>query len=141
MDRHLVLLKFFNANRQIQKYREENPPTKSEYNEIINKISGSGRDILCFLLNFEGTNQRNIAKNMDISSQAVSEMIKKLVNLELIQKVSGSQNNENIICLTDFGKIIAKRLDFAVKDHANHVFSNLNDEEIEQFSKLLDKIV
>lgn len=141
MDRYLVLLEFFSIGKKIQKYREDNGPPDDENSKIISKISNSARDILCFLLNNGSMNQRSLAKHMNISSQAVSETIKKLQKKELVEKIYGSQNNENIIRLTTIGEDIAKRLDFTIKDHANAVLGNLTDEECEQLFNLLIKIV
>ncbi|MFI3227748.1 MAG: MarR family winged helix-turn-helix transcriptional regulator [Clostridia bacterium] len=141
MDKRLVLLKFFKVSDKILKYQEENGPNEDEFSTIVSKISVSGRNILCFLLNGKSTNQRTIAKQMNISSQAVSEVVKKLEVLNLIEKKYGLQNNENLILLTESGELIAKKLDFTIKDHANNVFSKLNDEETEQLFNLLDKIL
>lgn len=141
MDKHLVLAKFFVT---FEKVRREKDNSHNDENGTADlkrkyKLSPSGCTMLCTLLTHGNLNQRNIAKMMNISSQAVSEAIKKLEQNELIIKESGTHNNEKIISLTKSGAEFAKKLDEGIKIHASTVFKNFNDEETDMLYALLEK--
>lgn len=143
MEKHDVLLKFFEATDKVK-----NGHGQSHYDKKIKldlrqkyKIPPSGCNMLRALLENGSLNQRSIAKLMNISSQAVSEAIKKLEFNELIIKENGTHNNEKIITLTEIGIIFAKELDKGLKGHSRKVFENFSDEECELLSMLLDKII
>lgn len=149
MEKHQVLAKFYNVNNQIQEYRIrknkeieslDQSEEKLSGHDDLKKYSGNARRTLIILMSEENINQRNIAKMLDISSQAVSETIKKLEQGGCVEKVAGVQNNENIIQITPLGKAIAEMFQEKIKVHAQYVFSDMTDEEIETFNNLLCKM-
>ncbi len=113
---------------------------KDDHKKGKRKMSFPTRITLLLLLKQGSLNQRNIAKEMNISSQAVSEIIKKLLEVELINKERGEINNENIITLTDEGKHVAEKIDRKINTLSQCVFKDFTDEEIETFNYLLGKI-
>ncbi|WP_249030379.1 MarR family winged helix-turn-helix transcriptional regulator [Tannockella kyphosi] len=139
MDNDIVLGKFFATYELITK-QKKNIHKDDDFSNYIDKISSTGRNILRILLKNGSLNQRTIAKYSNISSQAVSEALKKLVRDSLIKKNSGVINNENLIELTELGENIAIVLDRKIKNHASIVFENMSKDEIEQFYKLLNKL-
>lgn len=128
-------------NREnVENSNEEHSHCKCGGKLGIRKMSFTTRITLWLLLKYESLNQRNIAKTMNISAQAVSEIIKKLLEKELINKESGELNNENIITLTDEGKIVAEKIDMKMKDLSENIFKDFSEEEVETFNYLLGKI-
>lgn len=104
------------------------------------KMSFSTRTTLWLLLKNGSLNQRNIAKIMNVSAQAVSEIIKKLLEQQLINKDNGEINNENIITLTNEGEIVANRINKRMNKLSEHIFQDFSEEEMETFNLLLSKI-
>lgn len=143
MERHLTLLKIYQLSEKLKKNKGDTAPASRTPNEkaIVEKLSYSTKNLLRLLLTEESINQRTIAKIMSISSQAVSENIKKLEQLSLVEKIYGTQNNENIVSLTSTGRKIAINLDIGLKKHAEATFSALSDEEMETLNLLLNKIL
>ncbi|MFI3324956.1 MAG: MarR family transcriptional regulator [Clostridia bacterium] len=142
MEKHLVLIKFFGVSEQIRATRHnlsqqnnEELPLQQKY-----KLPPSGCNMLVTLMENGSLNQRAIANIMNISSQAVSETIKKLETKELIVKENGTHNNEKIITLTETGANVAQKLDEGVKKHAKIIFENFSNEEIDTLYNLLDKL-
>ncbi len=149
MERYKVLEKFHSVNGGIQEYRDKrraeflknNPQIKGKDAAAKGeKFSPTSKNILVLLLAEESMNQRNIAKSLDVSSQAVSETLKKLEQNECIVKIAGAQNNENIVKLTEKGVEIANKFKERVKKHAESVFEDLSDEELQTFYDLLCKM-
>lgn len=150
MEKYQVLEELFRVNTQIQEYRMQkreesekkhsgDTKTTSKFDKL-EKFSSNAKRILILLMQEENINQRSIAKQMDISSQAVSEVIKKLEQNGCVTKTAGAQNNENIISITDHGKDAAKEFKKRLSNHAELVFSNMTDKEIQVFQQLLCKI-
>lgn len=104
------------------------------------KMSFTTRTTLLLLLKHESLNQRNIAKTLNVSAQAVSEIIKKLLEQELINKESGELNNENIITLTEDGKSVAEKIDSKMNTLSENIFNNFTEDEIETLKNLLSKM-
>ncbi|MFI3206895.1 MAG: MarR family transcriptional regulator [Clostridia bacterium] len=121
--------------------------TKQKQEEISNanqmefKLSHSHRNMVCLIGENKLINQRSIAKLMNISSQAVSETIKKLEQLDLIEKTIGTQNNENLIKLTEKGERRAALFSKHIKQHADEAFKNFTEDEKETFYNLLEKLI
>lgn len=132
MKKEQVLAKFFRVYECIF--------TQSKNSPI--KLNHTSKAILCNLLrNKEDTiNQRNLASMLKVSPQAVCESIKKLENLELVIKKSGTQKNENLISLTKLGEEKATLLNEKIVNHSNEVFKDFTDDELQEFYRLLDKI-
>lgn len=145
MEGYLVLSKFYSVAEKLRKDRMNNQKdsqkNEEKRQEEIARISGSGRNILGLLLNNDNLNQRTIAKMMNISAQAVSENLKKLEQAECITRIDGTQNNENIISLTILGKEIAEILDVKIRNHADTVMGRMEEEEVEELYRLLDKML
>ncbi len=105
------------------------------------ELSHSSRQTLVKLHLHGKINQRKLAQILDISPQAVSETVKKLLSLSCITRENGSQKNENILALTPLGENIARLLEEVIQNHAEHFFQGFSQEELEQFSFLMDKLL
>ncbi|MFI3237173.1 MAG: MarR family transcriptional regulator [Lachnospiraceae bacterium] len=138
MESHKVLAKLHRLTDSFKKQFKEDRGS-SEIDQI--SLSHNARHILGVLYHNEKLNQRAIAIEMHISAQAVSETLKKLENNGCIERVSGVQNNENFIVLTKLGEELAMVSEMRIKRHANQVFRNLSDEEIEFLDTILDKLL
>lgn len=119
---------------------QEHEGEKGGKRERRKKMSFGTRMTLWLLLQEESLNQRNIAKKMNISAQAVSEIIKKLVEQELVHKESGEFNNENIITLTEQGKLVANRIDQKMSRLSEHMLKDFTKEELQTFHMLIQKM-
>lgn len=136
MEKDIVLAKLFEINELLRSQKKENLDDK----QFILKINHTGKEILRALLNNDNINQRNLAGLLDVSPQAVSECIKKLESLELVIKQSGTQKNENLISLTEFGFECATELNSKIIAHSNNAFKNFSNDELIQLYNLLNKI-
>lgn len=104
------------------------------------RMSATSENVLCLLLKEGSLNQRNIAKTMNISAQAVSEMIKKLLDNELINKENGELNNENIITLTEKGVKLANKIDKKMSVIAESIFDDFTQDDMDKFIYFIEKI-
>lgn len=104
-------------------------------------LSHSGRKTLVLLGKEGEVNQRRLAEMLQISPQAVSETVKKLVHYGCINKVSGKLKNENRISLTPMGEGLANLLKEIIYHHAQEFFTPLQEEERLQFHALLEKLL
>lgn len=104
------------------------------------KIHPSAKKLLCILLREKKMNQRNIANIMNITAQAVSEIIKKMEQREYIIKENGEINNENIISLTDKGVEVAQKIENENKEYAEKLFKDFSDEELKILHDLMGKV-
>lgn len=144
MDKHLVLIKFFEISEKLRKDKERNCVDngyESSISENLGKVTITGRNILRLLKENNNVNQRTIAKSLNISSQAISENLKRLEQFGYIQRISGTQNNENIIVLTETGQKIAIFLDQRIREHSEQVLKNLTSDEIESLYNILRKLL
>ncbi len=105
-----------------------------------NKLSFTAKRTICILLQEESINQRSISKMLGVSAQTVSEMIKNLESKELILKTQGEINNENIISLSEKGKVAALEASKRMDERATMLFENISDEELDTLYNILDKI-
>lgn len=143
MDRAALLLKLFDVYEKIRKDQEEhlkNAPHKPPFDHKKSQHSHSVRHLLMAIHKDDKLNQRTLASKMHISSQAVSELVKKLSQEGLVEKISGAQNNENYIVLTEKGLSIAKHLEERIEGHANALLGGLTEEEVDTMYGILDKI-
>ncbi len=148
MEKYQVLAKLFGVSARLRqdkvKHKQAQAREKTAEEQLwtkeIETLSNSGRNVLCSLKNNGSTNQRTLAKQMDISAQAVSETVKKLEQGGYITKEGGVQNNENFIALTPRGEEVADVLDRRIKQHAEVVLKNLNEQELETLYALLVKL-
>lgn len=149
MQQHDVLAKLFHVSEQLSVDRKnrkkadaatETPAQRAE-RDVIEALPNSGRNLLRRLNEAESMNQRTLAKQMEISAQAVSEVIKKLVQAGFVIKECGAQNNENLITLTPAGKVVAEKLDYRIKEHAAEVLAPLTEKELVTLDGLLTKLI
>lgn len=145
MDRFKVLGKlqdvvgFLHNNREILDVTL--CPNDTIKNFIELKLSPYSKKIISMLYSNGDMNQRTIAKNNFISSQAVSKILVKLEENQIISKKYGTQKNENIISLTDKGSDIAKYLQERIKLNSEMIFKNISDDEMISLEKIFDKII
>lgn len=104
------------------------------------KISYFSESLMSLLLKEGRLNQRTIAKRLNISSQAVSEMVKKLELKEFIIKEQGDMNNENMISLTKKGEEKAEEVNENIRELSEKIFKLFSEEDVEKFYEMLEKI-
>lgn len=104
-------------------------------------LSHSGRKTLALLRREGPQNQRSMAQLLGISPQAVSEMLKKLLQTQCITKEQGKQKNENLISLTELGENMGNLLEEIIQLHAKDFFSPLEQDELSQLHHILDKLL
>ncbi|MFI3253887.1 MAG: MarR family winged helix-turn-helix transcriptional regulator [Eubacteriales bacterium] len=105
------------------------------------KLSPSGRRSLVLLAEKGTQNQRSLAHALDISPQAMSETIKKLLDHGCITKENGKQKNENFISLTPLGEDLAQLLVEMIQNHAEDFFQSFSEEDLLLFEKLLEQLL
>lgn len=129
-------------DKEIKKIYEshENSKNMDNIRNHRNKMSPVTQNILQLLLKEKSLNQSNIAKMINVTSQAVSETIKKLEKRELIIKTQGELNNEKIISLTEKGVEHAENLEQKLIQKANGLFENFSENELETLYDLIEKI-
>ncbi len=139
----LQVSELLKSGKKHHRKRERNH-TNKEHQEMEKrkrkKMSFGTRMTLWLLLQEESLNQRTIAKKMNISAQAVSEIIKKLLEQDLIYREQGELNNENIITLTEQGKTLANRIDEKMNRLSEHMLKDFTEEELQTFRMLLQKM-
>lgn len=145
MERYLVLAKFHDVVEVMRSDEyladKETPPSDFVLNIKKMRLSHYARKMLVTLFSEGSLNQRRLAKIMNISPQAVSENIKKLESSGYINKTNGLQKNENFIFLTDLGKQTAVELNSLIKCHANKIFANLTDNDVQKLHEIFEKII
>ncbi len=104
------------------------------------KLSLTAKNTLRILLTEDNINQRTISKKLNVTAQAMSETIKKLVDRGYVVKTNNKTNNENIITLTLEGREKAVFIDSLLNKVSENVFSMLTDEEKSNLVAILDKI-
>lgn len=126
------------TNKQKKKGFPEGEPEDSP--KFLKKMSPLAESTLCLLLREGSMNQSSIARKMNVSGQAISELMKKFDSRGLINRTSGEFNNANIITLTEEGEEKAKEYSAKVKEIAENLFSDFSDEELSIFTILLNKM-
>lgn len=124
------------SEKQQRKEHDENHSEKKHKN----KMSLPAQNTLCLLLKEGSLNQRSIAKQVHVTGQAISELMKKLELREWVLRTHGEQNNENIITLTEKGAEKARALEAKREKTAEQLFHNFTEEEIKSLHYLLGKI-
>lgn len=104
------------------------------------KMHQSGGKLLHILLREGKLNQRSIASMMNVSAQAVSDLVKKMEHRELICKESGEINNENMISLTEKGREIAQEVESEMKEYAEKLFADFSEEELATLQNIMEKL-
>lgn len=108
--------------------------------KYLKKMTPLAESTLCLLLREGSMNQSSIARKMNVSGQAISELMKKFEARELIVRVSGEFNNANIITLTQEGEEKAIEYSEKVKETAENLFKDFTDAELAIFTILLNKM-
>lgn len=142
MEKFEVLGKLRDITDKIRKKHDKTKVIEDDPNSEFVKMNlpHSARKILHVLYLRGNLNQRTIAGRMNVSSQAVSEVISKLELNGLVSKSIGAQNNENIISITEKGKDLALKHDIYIRANADRVFTNFTDDEVDTFYELLSKM-
>lgn len=104
------------------------------------KMSLATKNALLVLAKQGNINQRTLSKHLKVSAQAVSEIIKKLEQQELIERRKNKINNENIIIITEKGKEFTARFENVIDVVADNLFQNLSIEEQQILFILLNKV-
>ena len=135
-----LLLKFFEVNELIKNEVKRQKGGDAKHKKAGARLSMNAKNTLRILHNSEEINQRTLAKKLNISAQAMSEIIKNLEQGQYIERKNNRVNNENIISITNEGRKKAKMFIEWFSVVNEKVFSILNDDEKIVFDKLLDKI-
>lgn len=94
-----------------------------------------------YLLYHEGSmNQRSLARRLQVTGQAVSELMKKFEEKGFIIRQSGDLNNENMVYLTEKGQEKGKECLEKLQKRANLLFRNFTEEDLKTMDLLLDKM-
>lgn len=104
------------------------------------KLSPVAQSGLCFLLKEGAMNQRTLAKRMNVSGQAVSELMKKFAEKKLITRESGEMNNANIISLTQEGIAVAQECQNRKHRLGEICFQDFTPEELDMVDAFFDRI-
>ena len=137
-----LLLKFFEVNEVIkneikkQRVSEQNKDQKDKNM----KLSLNSKNTLRILLESNEINQRTLAKKLNVTSQAMSEIVKKLEQLDYIERRNNKINNENIISITKNGKLRAQMFTQGLQIVCDKIFKEMTDEDREKLLDLLEKM-
>ncbi len=104
------------------------------------KMPPSARGVLRLLQQEETLNQRTIAKTLHLTAPAVSDAVKKLEQRGLLTRVHGALNNEYHLTLTEKGRDIAAQVSEKERLHAEKLFSNFTQEELDTLHMLMEKL-
>ena len=137
-----LILKFFEVNEFIRdelKKQKGNSKNKDKTKKD-KKLSLNSKNTLRILMQSENINQRSLAKELNITAQAMSEIVKNLEQAEFIEKKNNKINNENIIYITQKGREKAEAFNEWISIVSDKVFLNLTEEEKIRFLEMLEKI-
>ena len=88
-----------------------------------------------------GATQRQIADILDMSEASAGRLIDRLCADGMIErKPRDDDRRAHSVSITDKAKPILEQIGEIARDSAGRVFSNFSDEELSQFSTLLDKL-
>ena len=137
-----LLLKVFEVNELIKneiKIQKTNDKDKLQKDKNM-KISLNAKNALRILSQQDNINQRTLAKKLNITSQAMSEIIKKLEQANYIQKRNNKINNENIISITDEGIEKANMFTQRLDSVCDKVFKDMTTSDKDKLLELLEKM-
>lgn len=147
MTNEMILMKLLGISEEIRHNKRgkssnstETGMQEGEKKKKHHKISPSAQNALSLLLKEGAMNQRTIAKNSNVSGQAISEVMKKLEGKELIRREQGEINNENIVSLTEKGREKAIELEEKMAKMAKLLLADFTLDEREQLCFLLEKM-
>lgn len=110
-----------------------------KHHQLKNHMIKSSRRILFQLSTNGPINQRTLAKQLTLSPQAISEAVKKLEVDSFITK--DILTNETVIKLTPKGEQKSMLIKEHIQKHSESLFESFNEEELELFIKLTNKIM
>lgn len=143
MKKEEVLLKMMETvgrGRRGEKKGKKHPDSPENPKEKRKKLSPVAENVLILLYREGSMNQRTLAQRSNVTGQAVSELMKKFQEYELIVRESGDLNNENIISLTEKGRERGKKCEEKIRTRAEILFRDFSEEDLETLSDLLDKM-
>ena len=96
---------------------------------------------LLALVNDGLLNQKTLAKKLGMTEPALSMKLKILEKKNYISKKKSTEDKRNyILVLSDEGKQIIRDYQDVLNNHSKELLSNLSNEELQAFEKLLDKM-
>lgn len=88
------------------------------------------------------TRLRDIAKAQNITPSAATQQLKLLQAAQLVESVESSEDRrENLLSLTPKGQELLQQHRAAMKEHLRDYINRLDDEEIEQFTTIMKKMI
>lgn len=97
--------------------------------------------LLMIILQNNGASQKELTELMDIRPSSLTEMLNKLEQNRLIEKIQDDNDKRVMhIYLTEEGKRTAKQFDETKEEYAQSFFNALTEKEQEQFLNLVEKL-
>lgn len=129
---YLMIGKMISANRLHRKAIET----------IVDDIGihRSRHQVLMNLAKRRFTSQKEMAEHLGITQAAMTVSLSKLERDGLIMRKSGTDSRFNEISITDKGRDIVERSKAHFSKMDNEAFKDFTEDELEAFSKCLDKI-
>lgn len=113
------------------------------YREIVSYMGKEFREYginmtdyvyLIHISNSEGINQEEIAKHLSISKTAGSKIVKKLMELDLVERKKNMEDKRAFrIYVTDKGRILREELDKKVEEWEDKVLADWTEKEIKDY--------
>lgn len=98
-----------------------------------------GQPPLLFILNnSDGKSQKELANIMHLKPSTINVMIKRMEKTELIERKQDEEDGRiSRAYITDKGRAVCKKCNFALKEIEDEMFSNLTKEELVIIRRLL----
>ena len=125
-----LLFKFFEVNELIKNEIKHQTGLKNknkDKNEKNKSLSLNAKNALRILADSKEINQRTLSKKLNITAQAMSEILKKLEQAQYIERKNNKINNENIILITEKGKEKAENFSKWFEVISNKVFIDMTE--------------
>ncbi|HJF85953.1 MAG TPA: MarR family transcriptional regulator [Companilactobacillus farciminis] len=117
----------------LQNIAEDDKKHESDYKMLF---QGQGK-ILLALIDSDNLSQKELVERIDMTPQSTAEFVRKLEKRGLVtRKKSSSDKRVTVVSLTDKGRLEIQKRTRSIPEYLRV----LNDEELEQFNKILDKI-
>ena len=105
-------------------------------------ISQSELQFFSALDDCQGISSPELAKNMGLSLSRISRVVEKLVvNGYLDRNTDAADRRAITLCLTSKGKVVRNKIDEVRNECEARILETIPSEEIEQFRKIISKIV
>lgn len=149
MEKEQILMKMMETVGRARRGQDEKKRKQSKEKEHDSaektrkhhhKMSPVAENTLILLYREGKMNQRTLAHRLNVTGQAVSELMKKFEEKELIQREAGDLNNENIVSLTEKGEEKGKQYQDKITKIADKMFSDFSEDDLITLSLLLDKM-